>query len=325
VALVPRDGSVAWRVTLDDGPRDEDAGGPGSTPAIADGVAYVLSPGCQLRALELAGGKPVWQVDLKSQFGAKLSRGCASSPLLDGAHLVIQTGAPEDKRIAALDRRTGSVVWTARGMARANYSAPGLRGRGASRELLIHHTDNSQGGEPRSALGALRAEDGQLVWQHTLDRAWSFATPVPVGDDGVLLLTWNDAVLLKAPAGAQPAAVAWRNPGFTAYVAAPVYRDGYLYGHGGDYLRCLRASDGTTVWQERTYPGSVVLVDGNLVTFSVSAGLMRVVEASPSAYRERARLQVVEAGSHSETPPSVAGHRVYVRNDEEVVAVDVEN
>jgi outer membrane protein assembly factor BamB len=323
VALAPRDGSVAWRVTLDSGPQQEDSG-PGSTPAIADGLVFALSPACQLRALELASGKAVWQVDLKAQFGAKLQRGCVSSPLVDGGHLVIQTGAPDDKRIVALDRKTGALAWVAKGIARASYSAPGLRGSGASREILIHHTDNSQGGEPRSALGALRAEDGQLVWQHTLDRAWSFATPVPVGDDGVLLLTWNDAALVKAPSGAQPAAVAWRNPGFTAYVAAPVYRDGYLYGHGGDYLRCLRASDGNTAWQERTYPGSVALVDGNLVTLSIAAGLMRVVEATPEAYRERARLQVAEPGSHVETPPSIAGRRIYVRNEDAVVAVDVE-
>src|SRR4030095_7380347 len=111
-------------------------------------------------------------------------------------------------------------AWAAKGIARANYSAPGLRGSGASREILIHHTDNSQGGEPRSALGALRAEDGQLFWQHTLDRAWSFATPVPVGDDGVLLLTWNDAALVKAPSRSPPAAGAGARPGFQPYPAA---------------------------------------------------------------------------------------------------------
>jgi outer membrane protein assembly factor BamB len=322
VALSPRDGTVAWRVALDPGVPDEERG-PGSTPLIAGGLAYALSPACQLRALDLATGKVAWHVDLKAQFGASPRQGCASSPLVEGERLYVQTGAPEDKRVAALDRRTGATLWAVKGAARANYSSPNLRGSSAGRELLIHHTDMSKG-EPRSGVSALRTSDGELVWQYDLDNFWSFATPVPVGDDRVLLLTWNDAALVKMPSGAQAASLVWRSPGFSAYVAAPVYRDGYLYGHGGDFLRCLKVSDGTTAWEERTYPGSVALVDGQLVSLSITAGLLRVVEASPAAYRERARLQVLEPGSRAETPPSVVGRRIFVRNDEEVVAVDVE-
>jgi outer membrane protein assembly factor BamB len=323
VALSPRDGSVAWRVALDPGVPDEERG-PGSTPVLAGGLAYVLSPACQLRALELATGKVAWHVDLKAQFGASPRQGCASSPLVEGDRLFVQTGAPDDKRVAALDHATGTVAWAVKGAARANYSSPNLRSGSGSRELLIHHTDTSKG-EPRSGVSALRTADGELVWQYDLDHFWSFATPVPVGDDRVLLLTWNDAALVKAPAGSQAASLVWRSPAFTAYVAAPVYRDGYLYGHGGDFLRCLKASDGTTAWEERTYPGSVALVDGQIVSLSITAGLLRVVEASPQAYRERARLQVLEPGSRAETPPSVVGRRIFVRNDEEVVAVDVES
>jgi outer membrane protein assembly factor BamB len=322
VALSTRDGSVLWRVALDAEIFDDERGA-GSTPAVADGLAFVLSPACQLRALELATGKLAWHVDIKAQFGSKARLGCVSSPLVDGERVIVQTGAPEEKRVVALDRRTGAVAWTASGVARANYGSPGVRGAGAAREILIHHTDVSQG-DPRGGVTALRAGDGQLVWHHTLDRFWSWATPVPLGDDRILVLTWNDAVLVQAPAAAKPAAVLWRSPAFTAYVANPVYRDGHLYGYGGDFLRCVRASDGKAAWEERTYPGSVVLVDGHLVALSITAGVLRVVEANPQAYRERARLQVLEPGARAETPPSVVGRRVFVRNDEEVVAVDVE-
>jgi len=65
-------------------------------------------------------------------------------------------------------------------------------------------------------------------------------------------------------------------------------------------------------------------VDGHLIILSITAGLVRVVEATPAVYRERARLEALARGSRAETPPSVAGRRVFVRNDEEAVAVDVE-
>ncbi len=95
VALSTRDGSVLWRVPLDaEIPDDEH--GPGSTPALADGLGYVLSPACQMRALDLAGGKLAWHVDMKAQFDSKPRFGCTSSPLLDGGRVIVQTGAPED-------------------------------------------------------------------------------------------------------------------------------------------------------------------------------------------------------------------------------------
>lgn len=321
LAWSARDGSPLWRVALDAGPDDER--GPASTPALADGLAFVLSPACQLRALELATGKIAWHVDLKATFGSNPLRGCASSPLVSGPHVIVQTAAPEGRRLVALDRRTGAVAWGAAGVARANYSAPGLRGASGGREVLVHHTDTS-GSDPRGGVSAFRAEDGALAWHQTLDRYWSYATPVPVGDDAVLVLTWNDAALVKAPAAARPASVLWRSPALSAFVALPVERDGHLYGHGGDFLRCVRLSDGKTVWEERTYPGSVALLDGHLVALSISAGLLRVVEATPAAYRERARLEVFEPGSRAETPPSVVGRRIFLRNDEAVVALDVE-
>jgi outer membrane protein assembly factor BamB len=320
-ALSLGDGSVLWRIALDKEQVDDERG-PASTPAIAEGLAYAVSPACQLRALELASGKVAWHVDLKQEFAASPRLGCTTSPLVVGDRVIVQTAAAEDKRLAALDRRTGAVAWTAKGVARANYSAPGLRVDGGARQVLVHHTDVSQG-DPRGGVSAFDAGDGRLVWQHTLDKFWSWATPVPVGPDRVLVVTWNDAALVKAPTGADEPAVAWRSPSFTAYVGVPVHKDGYLYGHGGDFLRCIRASDGATAWEERTYPGSVVLVDGQLVALSITAGVLRVIEATPAAYRERGRLDVLEPGSRAETTPIVVGGRIFVRNDEEVVAVDV--
>jgi len=284
----------------------------------------VLSPACRLSALDLTTGKPAWQVDLKARFAAAPRLGCASAPLLDGDRLVVQTGATEEHRVAAFDRRTGELAWSAKGVARANYSSPGLRLARGERQILIHDTDVTKPDAPKGGITALRADDGRLLWHQALDRYWSWATPLPFADDRVLLVTWNDVAAFRAAADPAAPEVVWRTNAFSAYVGSPVYHDGHLYGYGGDFLRCLRASDGATVWEEKTYPGSVALVDGHLVVLSVSAGLVRLVEATPGAYRERARLEALSRGARAETPPSVVGRRVFLRNDEEAIAVDIE-
>jgi len=56
---------------------------------------------------------------------------------------------------------------------------------------------------------------------------------------------------------------------------------------------------------------------------SEASGLVRLVAADPSAYRELARVQVLPPGARTGTPQSVAGGRIFVRNLEELVAVAV--
>ena len=102
-----------------------------------------------------------------------------------------------------------------------------------------------------------------------------------------------------------------------------MFLDGHLYGFGGDFLACVDAATGRAVWKERIYPGSVILVGDRLLVLSVSAGLLRVVRATPAGYREEAKLEVLTRGARAESPPSFAGGHVFVRNDEEVVAVKI--
>ena len=53
------------------------------------------------------------------------------------------------------------------------------------------------------------------------------------------------------------------------------------------------------------------------------AGVLRLVAADPSGYRELAQIQVLTPGARTGTPPSVAGGRIFVRNLEELVAINV--
>jgi outer membrane protein assembly factor BamB len=116
----------------------------------------------------------------------------------------------------------------------------------------------------------------------------------------------------------------WKSSAFRSYVSPPVHHEGYLYGFGDDFLSCVKVADGSVAWKEKLYVGSLILVDGHLVVQGVSTGLLRVAEASPAGYREKAQLAVFNRGSRAEAPPSFAEGRIFVRNDEEIVAVTIE-
>ena len=66
------------------------------------------------------------------------------------------------------------------------------------------------------------------------------------------------------------------------------------------------------------------LVSGDhLAALSVTSGLLRLVQATPAGYRELAKVEVLNRGARADTPPSFAAGHLFVRNDEEIVAVRV--
>ena len=166
------------------------------------------------------------------------------------------------------------------------------------------------------------------MWTQTpaASKAVSFETPLLLGGDRVALLTWNDmaAQQVKREGGAWRMDELWRSSDLTAAIAPPVLHEGHLYGFGGDDLACVEAATGKVAWKQRLYGGSAILVDGHLVVLSSASGEVRIVEATPAAYREKAKLAVLARGARSDAPPSFAAGLIFVRSDEELAAVSIE-
>ncbi|HEY7515081.1 MAG TPA: PQQ-binding-like beta-propeller repeat protein [Vicinamibacteria bacterium] len=322
LAIDARDGKERWRVKLDPLANAEGIG-PASTPAVAAGRVFTLSTGCQLRALDAETGKVAWAVDLKAKFGNQLRLGCLNSPFVEGGRLVVQAAGKDDHRVVGLDAATGELVWSFKGAERVSYASPVPADLAGVRQLLVHHI--RQGPPPTSGLTGLKLSDGTPLWSTTFEKEASWETPVALPDDRVLLVSWNDAKLVRLAGreGNLEAKPVWVAAGLKSRVSPPVYYKGHLYGFGGDDLVCMEAASGRVVWTEKTYPGSLILVDGHLVTVGTVSGIVRVVEATPSGYGEKARLEVMGRGPSCETPPSFAGGRIFVRNEEEIAAVEV--
>jgi outer membrane protein assembly factor BamB len=321
IALRADTGAEAWRAKLDPGVESPFLSGPASTPAVDEGRVFTLSSACRLRAHEAQSGRVLWQVDFKEKFGTAFQIGCVSSPFVEGGRLYVQTGGREDHRLAAFDPKTGGVLWSAKGTHRAVNATAVAADITGVRQILLHHAT----AEGRIGITGFRLADGAALWSADVTQGFSFDPPQALPGDRVFLQTVNDLHVLRISRQGESwsAAPAWHTGDLQAYVSPPVFHQGHLFGLGGDYLACLDAEAGKTVWKEKTYPASLILVDGHLILLSTSAGLLRVVEASPSGYREKARLEVFNKGAQSQAAPTFAGRRIFVRNEEEVAAVDI--
>jgi outer membrane protein assembly factor BamB len=327
-ALDARTGKELWRVAL--GPSFPAMEyGIASTPATDGRLVFVLNAGCKLLALAAESGAAVWQHDLPSEYGARQppGAGCWTSPLLAGNLLVVLVNGDPDRRVMAFDRNSGAAVWSSPGIERSSRGSPLLAEIGGVRQVVVH--DYKSAGE--GGLYGLGLQDGALLWSVRFSDAQSFSydMPIPLGKDRLGVVTWSGlrAVAVRREGGRFNATVLWSSPDIRAETQPvklhAVFHAGHVYGFGSDFLYCLDAATGRTVWREKIYPGSLILADGHLIAISQAAGFVRLIEATPAGYREKGRLEVFARGAPTDTPPSFAGRRIYLRNSEQVVAIEV--
>jgi polyvinyl alcohol dehydrogenase (cytochrome) len=162
--------------------------GVNSSPAVAGGTVYVSVAEGRVVAVSARTGAIRWSTVLDNHAFTSLF----SSPVVSGQRVVVGVASsqnffarpPYDFRgsVAALDRRTGEILWQ-------TYTMPAdLDGRGGSvwgtaaidEKRGIAYIGTGQGytrpvGPLTDALLALRLEDGSLVWhrQFTRDDVWN--------------------------------------------------------------------------------------------------------------------------------------------------------
>ncbi|HWN41482.1 MAG TPA: PQQ-binding-like beta-propeller repeat protein, partial [Thermoanaerobaculia bacterium] len=112
----------------------------------------------------------------------------------------------------------------------------------------------------------------------------------------------------------------WRSRGMKNQFSSSVLHNGIFYGFDDSTLKAIDAATGEERWKQRGFGhGSLILAGGHLVVLS-DRGKLALVQATPESYRELGNAQVLEGKCW--TSPSLADGRLYVRNEEQLIAFD---
>lgn len=315
-------GKELWRHRIGEVYRGHDgsADGPLSTPAIADGSVYALGAAGELIALGLEDGTLRWQAQVGyGEPSHTPEYGYATSPVVRGGLVLVQTGGPEGHAITAFDSATGRVRWSA-GDDSVSYQSPVLMELGRSLWIIAVADHFVFGIEPAT---------GRVDWKarHTEQGNAGGASGLPVRLDPnrFLMRPGPDSIglwrLESSNAGAALETV-WRSDSLLKRShAAPVVYEGYVYSFDSTFLTCIDAATGERKWKSRAPGGrGLILVDGHLIVLG-SKGDLVLIRATPEGYVEVARLPLFDAGGW--TPPSFADDRVFVRNLEQFAALRI--
>ena len=86
------------------------------------------------------------------------------------------------------------------------------------------------------------------------------------------------------------------------------------------HLACINAATGEQVWQQPRFgKANLIAADGKLL-FSTMKGEVVVVRATPQSYQEIGRMPVL---GPTRQAPALAGGKLYLRDDREIVCLDV--
>lgn len=319
-------GKPLWQVALASEYRNPMGDGPRATPTIAGERVFAFTGQGVLAAVNFADGKLLWSHDLLDEFDAEeADYGMACSPLVVGNLIVLTVGAP-GATVAAFDVASGKLTWKA-GDDPAGYSSPAMLNVGG-REQIVASTG-------ASVLG-LAAKSGDVLWRYPFETNFhcNIAAPIAVGDR-IFISAGEDhgsvLLALKSEGPGFDVDEIWSSLGPRSVLRnewqTSILLDGYLYGMdnvGGagpiTHLTCIKAGTGERAWQQvRFGKGNLIAADGKLFV-STMKGELVVLQATPEKYEELGRAVVLKPTRQA---PALAGGLLYLRDDAEIVCLDV--
>ncbi len=320
LAVSVGDGQLRWRRPLDELFSGAHSGAMGNVVVQGDRL-YAVSTACRLHALALPDGEPVWQADLlESLGGGERSRGCETTPVVDDGLVIVHAAGVESRRVIALAATSGELVWSNDEIERPLYTSPIVSTVGGVRQVIVHTWATE---EPhRSRLQGLSVADGALLWSHDIDEDWSWEPPVELSEDRFLVAGWSLATAIGVTRQGDGWAVErlWQK----GQLETPVVLGDQVCGSRRGGVSCLSIETGEEQGRLEIGTSRLAIAGTKLAAMSYEGGSVHLLETGGAGLEQIADVMVVNGGAVTETPPTVVGDRLYVRNHEELVAVHLQ-
>jgi outer membrane protein assembly factor BamB len=317
-ALDAATGKGRWRFAYPARYRDAfgKGDGPRATPAVAAGRVYTLGAEGRLHCLDLATGKKVWERSLATEYRPPPSFfGVGTSPLVEGDLVLVNVGARQ-AGVVAFQKDTGQQVWVATDH-EASYASPVAATIDGVRHVFFFTREGLVSVDP--ANGRVRFSKR---WRSRMQASVNAASPLVVGDQIFLSASYGTgAVLLRVRKDAVDEV--WSGDDvLSCHYVTSIHHAGFLYGfdgrqESGTQLRCVEWKTGKLRWTRPGFRcGPMILAEGNLIVLSED-GELCLIEATPEAYREKARALVL--GKPCRAPMALAEGRLFARDNQRLV------
>ncbi len=320
--------------------------GPRCTPAVDTEYVYTLGAMGKLICLRAATGDVVWEKNLTDDYDTKPPLwGFASHPYVDGNRLLVAVGG-KGSGIVAFDKKTGAEIWRSVTTADIGYAPLVIFEHTDGRQLIYWHTES---------IDSLDPETGKRFWsvkfpEEKNESQVSVATPRIFGNRLLICEYYKGTVLLEI--GSNPPSVTQLRRSYktdprnrstlNTLMTTPLVKNGFAYSVANDtkdngLFRCIEIESGEVKWTKPDWMGSKPVIfstafiveheDRNFI-FN-DAGELMIVKLSPDGFEEIDRAALIKPTGVTRgrdivwCHPAFSNGRMYVRNDEEIICVDL--
>ena len=325
VAMSAADGKTLWQFTYaapTAGFRFDRGAGPHATPAVTADRVFTIGSTGKMHALDRGTGKELWAHDLIGELkGGVRHRGYASSPLVNGDVVIAVVGG-EGGTVVAFRQADGSIAWRG-GADDSSYSSPFLIDFQGQRQLVVFAATRIIGFDP---------DDGKELWSHPhpTQSAFNISTPLWSASDGILFMSsaydgGGRAIQLEKSGDATTVKELWFSNQVRIHFGTAIRLDDTVYASSGDFgpapMTAVDVRTGEVLWRDRTFAKhSLLYADGKHILLDED-GALGLVEVTRQGMTVRARAQVFD--SLAWTVPTLVGTKLYLRNREEIVALEL--
>lgn len=317
LALDPATGEELWRVLLGEPVETEFGNGPRTTPTVDGDHVYMVSSRSLLLALRAADGHEVWRQDLAGDQPVPRF-GYSMSPLVDSGQVVVEAGSEEPGRsVAAFDAATGEERWRALDGA-AGYSSPIAIEISGVRQYVF---SRREGPEVVSL-----STSGEVLWRHGISAVAVIPMPIFHPPSQLFVSSSDDSfgglmLQIEKVGDSFRVSEAWQERLMRNHFNSSVLVGDFLYGFDNATFKCLSVVDGSMRWARRGFGKGSLIAAGDLLFVLADNGTLALVRATPEAYRELGRARPMSGKAW--TAPSLADGRLYLRDQDEIVALAV--
>lgn len=324
IALDAQEGKELWATPVGRLLEDSRGDGPRATPTVDGDHIYALGGRGDLICAKANNGTILWRVSMVEDLGGRVPGwGYSESVLVDGNRVVCTPGG-EEGAIAALDKSNGRVIWRSEGFTDgAQYASPikaTIHGIPQYIQLTMDH------------VAGIAVEDGRVLW--TSD--WPGRTaviPTPIVHENYVYMTSSygagcKLVRIKPDRSTE---TVYENKVMKNHHGGVVLLDGHVYGYSdGAGWVCQKFMSGEMVWNERSFgKGSLTCVNKQLYCLEEGSGILKLVDASTEGWKPvdefnlEPKSQIQRSPGRIWTHPVVANGRLYLRDQEHIIAYDV--
>lgn len=325
IALEALTGKTVWEFEYAAAFRNaySDGAGPGpyAMPQVIGSRLVTASAVGQIHSLDKSSGKPVWSHDLYQEFGGnRLDFGYSSHALPYKDSLILLAGGGQNA-VLKLRQNDGGVIWKKHSLQNA-HSSPLLIQVDGQAQVVSLLAQEVIGFDP---------ESGDTLWRFKHPTQNGLAVSTPVWAPGNLLFIssayegGSRVLQLTRSGSTTQVRDLWHNRRIQSHFGTVIRRGEHVYlssGHNGPaFIMAVDLRTGRILWQVRDFAKAQLLdADGKLLILDEDGNLGLGI-ASPENFQAIAKWPLL--ASISWTPPTLVGARLYLRDRQSIMALDL--